>query len=64
MDESQKQRVMLAIVAFNLTIITYQLIFNMNMFGFTFTWVKLALGLVLAAVVGGAAYVGAQFMQR
>jgi hypothetical protein len=64
MDESQKQRVMVAIVAFNLTIITYQLVFNMNLFGFPFTVIKLLLGLVLAAVVGGAAYFGAQFMQR
>jgi hypothetical protein len=61
MDESQKQRVMIAIIAFNLTIITFQLVFNM---GESFTWLKLLGGLLLAAVVGGGAYLGAQFMQK
>jgi hypothetical protein len=61
MDESQKQRVMIAIIAFNLTIITYQLVLNM---GESFTWLKLLGGIVLAAVVGGGAYLGAQFMQK
>jgi hypothetical protein len=61
MDESQKQRVMYAIIAFNLTIITYQVIFNM---GESFTWLKLLGGIVLAAVIGAGAYFGGQFMQK
>lgn len=61
MDESQKQRIMLAIIAFNITIIGYQLIFNM---GASFTIIKLLAGLVLAAGVAGAAYGAAMFMGK
>jgi hypothetical protein len=61
MDESQKQRVMVAIIAFNLTIITFQVALNM---GQSFTLIKLLGGIVLAAVVAAGAYFGAQFMQK
>jgi hypothetical protein len=52
MTDSQK----FAIIAFNLTIITYQLIFNSGLFGFTFSVLKLLLGLVLAGGVAAGAY--------
>ena len=61
MNEQLKQRVMTAVVGFNLTIIAYQLGFN---WGEDFSWTKLLLGLVIAVVVGGVVYVGMQFMQR
>jgi hypothetical protein len=64
MDETLKRRVMFAIVAFNLTIILYQLIFNSGVFGFPFTWGKLAIGLVIAAAAAGVGYAVAQFTER
>ncbi len=64
MDEQQKQRVMMAIVAFNMVIIAYQIIFNSGLFGFPFSVGKLLIGLVVAAVIGGVAYVVAGLTQR
>ncbi len=64
MDEQQKQRVMMAIVAFNIVIIAFQIIFNSGLFGFPFSVGRLLIGLVIAAVVGGIGYVVAGLMQR
>ena len=63
MDEQQKQRVLVAILAFNVTAIGFQLVFNMGFFGFSFTWLKLTLALILGAVAAGVAYVGVQMTQ-
>jgi hypothetical protein len=65
MDEQLKTRVCLALIAFGLTVIVYQLIFNMRLItGAQFTVLKLILGLVIGVVVGGATYVVAQFTQK
>ena len=65
MDEQLKTRVCLALIAFGLTVIVYQLIFNMRLItGAQFTVWKLILGLVIGVVVGGATYVVAQFTQK
>ena len=64
MDDAQKQRLLVAIIAFNLTVLIFQVVFNMGMFGFAFTWGKLALAVVLGAVVGGGTYGAMQFLQR
>jgi hypothetical protein len=59
MDDEQRQRLMIALVAFNLTIVIYQVVFNMGLFGFTFSAGKLMLGLLLAAAVGAGGYFAA-----
>lgn len=64
MDENLKQRLLMAVLAFNITIIVYQIGFNSGLFGNDYSHVKLAIGLVAAAAVGGAAYLGVQMTQR
>ena len=64
MDEYLKQRLMMAALAFNITIIVYQIGFNSGMFGNDYSHFKLAIGLVIAAVLAGVAYVGVQMTQR
>lgn len=55
MDEQTKQALLVGILAFNLIIIFFQILFN----GFPgiivseFSWLRLFAGLVLAAAVGG-----------
>ena len=61
MDEIQKQRVLVAALAFNCTAIAYQMIFNT---GLNFTYGKLGLAIVLGAVVGGIAYVATMLTQK
>jgi hypothetical protein len=63
MDEQQKQRVLMAVLAFNVTAIGFQFVFNMGFFGFGFTWLKLVLAVVLGAIAAGVAYVGTQMTQ-
>ena len=53
MDDKMKQNVMVAIVAFNIAVILFMIVFNMGMFGFTFTMVKLLLALVVGAMAAG-----------
>ena len=58
MDETKKQQILLAVVAFNITIIVFQLAFNSSILrGPTvqFSAMKLLLGILLA---GGAAGIG------
>jgi hypothetical protein len=63
MDEQQKQRVLMAVLAFNVTAIGFQFVFNMGFFGFGFTWLKIGLAVVLGAIAAGVAYVGTQMTQ-
>lgn len=52
MSEDLKQRLLTAIVAFNLVLIAYQVIWNSNPFSVT----GLLLGIVLGAAAGGATF--------
>ncbi len=63
MDEKQKQRVMAAVLVFNLILIFYQIFFNGFLFG-EFTIVKLLIGLLLSAAGAGATYLAVQFAQK
>ena len=64
MDDQLKARLYPAAVAAGLTVIIYQLAFNANLFGFRFEWYKLALGLLIGAVIGGAVYAVLHFTQK
>ncbi len=61
MDDQQKQRVMMAIIAFNLTVLVFQFAFN---WGDAFTWGKLGLAVLLGAIVGGVTYGAMQVLQK
>ena len=61
MDEIQKQRVLVAALAFNFTAMAYQLMFNS---GLRFSYGKLGLAIVLGAVAGGIAYVVTMLTQK
>jgi hypothetical protein len=61
MDETQKQRVMMAVVAFNLTAMAYQFGFNS---GRHFTYPKLGLALGLGLVAAGIAYLVTKLLQK
>jgi hypothetical protein len=69
MDDDQKQRVMIAIVAFNFTVIALMLVFTMmGVFAAISPWSALikraAVSIVAGVVVGGLAYVAVQMSQR
>lgn len=53
MDERTKQRVLLAVVAFNITVIGFQLLFN---FGDAFTWTRALIGFACGLVAAGVGY--------
>lgn len=61
MDERQKQRVLMAVVAFNVVAMAYQFVFNTFP---TFTYPKLLLAVGLGAVAGGLAYVVTMLTQK
>jgi hypothetical protein len=61
MDEIQKQRVIVAVVALNLTAMAYQFGFNRYPH---FTYAKLALAIGLGLVAGGIAYVVTKLLQK
>ena len=64
MDEQLKQRVLMAVLAFNLIIIAYQILFNSGLvFGDAFSWGRLAIGLLIAVAGAGVAYVVVQKTQ-
>jgi hypothetical protein len=52
MDDDLKQKLLPPLLAFNVVIITFQLIFNFS----NFSWLKFLLGAAIAAVAAGAAY--------
>ena len=66
MDEEQKQRVMVAVLAFNLTVIVMMLLlWIFGQPGYFGTYVTRALiSVVVGAVVAGVAYFGVQMAQR
>ena len=64
MNEQLKQRLIMAALGFNLTIIGYQVVFNSGFFGFQFTILKVILGLAIAAVVGAGAFFAAGMGQK
>jgi hypothetical protein len=61
MDDLQKQCLRVAIVTLNFTIIGYQFLFNM---GRSFTYGKLALGIVLGLAAAGIAYLATKLTQK
>jgi hypothetical protein len=65
MDDQLKARLYPALIAFGLTVIIYQLAFNMRLItGAQFEWWKLAIGLLIGVVIGGAVYAVMQFTQK
>ena len=60
MDDALKQKVLIAAVAFNLTVVAYQLLFNSSRFSI----VGLLLAFLLGAVVGGIAFGITHFIQN
>ena len=64
MDEKIKQRVMMAVVGFNLTIIIYQIGFNSSFFGNQFSATRLFGGIVLALIVAGICFMVVKLTQR
>ena len=69
MDQDQKQRVMIAIVAFNFTVMALMIVLSvMGTFASTSPYSALmtraVVSLVVGAVVGAGAYVAVQMSQR
>lgn len=60
MNEAQKKSVMMAILAFNLTFILYTFLFN---YGENFSFLKVLLGLAIAAGAAAGGYFGAKMIQ-
>jgi hypothetical protein len=60
MDEVTKQKVMYSLIAFNITVVAYQLIFNSD----PFVWTKLAMGLLAGAIVGGIVFGVMHFLSQ
>jgi hypothetical protein len=60
MDEPTKY----GVIAFNITAMLFQVIFNMGLFGFTFSWAKLAVAVVLGLAVGGGVFALARSKSR
>lgn len=60
MDEELKQKVLVAAVAFNLTVVAYQVLFNSA----SFSMVRLFLAFLLGAVIGGIAFGVMHFLQN
>lgn len=61
MDERTKQALMIAILVFNVVVILFQLVFNI---GESFDPLKLLLGVVIGAAVGGVTFVVAKKMNN
>ena len=59
MDDDVKQRVMAAILTFNVVIIGYQVIFNLE-----FSFLRFMLGALIAGVVAAGVYFAVQFSQK
>jgi hypothetical protein len=60
MDEVTKQKLMYSVIAFNITVVAYQLVFNSD----PFVWAKLAIGLLSGVVVGGIVFGVMHFVSR
>ena len=59
MDEATKQKALFAVVAFNLTVVLYQIAFNSS----SFTVGRLLVGVLIGAVVGGITFGVVHFLQ-
>lgn len=59
MDDNQKQRVMMAVLAFNFVIIAYQIFFNWQ-----FSFLKFLLGALIAGACAALAYFATQMSQK
>jgi hypothetical protein len=64
MDESLKQKAMAGFIAFNITVIIYQIGFNSGLFGAEISFLKFLLALLLGGVVGGIAFGVMHLLQR
>ena len=60
MDDAQKQKAMIALAAFSVTVSIYQLLFNSS----KFSLVGLLLGFLLGGIIGGAAYGISHYLQN
>ncbi len=59
MDEATKQKALFALIAFNATVVLYQLAFNSSPFSFP----KLLVGLLIGAAIGGITFGVVHFLQ-
>ena len=64
MDEKMTQNVKVAVVSFNIGVLLFQFIFNMGFFGFTFTWTKLFLALVVGSIAAGVGFYVSHLQQQ
>ena len=60
MDEVTKQKLMYSLIAFNITVVGYQVIFNSD----PFAWSRLAMGILAGVVVGGIVFGVMHFLLR
>jgi hypothetical protein len=60
MDDVTKQNVMVSAIAFNITVVAYQLVFNSD----PFQWSKLLIGILAGALLGGVVFGGMHFLSR
>ena len=60
MDDVTKQKLMFSVIAFNIVVVAYQLLFNSNPFEFS----RLIIALLIGAVVGGIVFGVMHFMSR
>ncbi len=61
MDDATKQKTMYAFIAFNITVVLYQILFNSN----PFSWLNLILkGFLPAVVIAGIVFGVMHFLQR
>lgn len=63
MDEQLKQSLLMAVLAFNVIIILFQLFLNGVILG-EFSWVKMVIGILLALAGAGAAFFGVKMTHK
>jgi hypothetical protein len=63
MDDQVKQRVMYALIAGNLAVIVFQIVFNSGLFGGAFQWSMLAVGVVIGLAVAAGTYFAVQALE-
>jgi hypothetical protein len=61
MDPAQKQAIMVAILAFNFTFIVFTVVFNSLLF--PFSWIRIPLGLLIAAGAAAGGYFACKMTQ-
>lgn len=60
MDDVTKQKIMFSVIAFNIVVVAYQLVFNSDPFEFS----NLIKGLLIGAAVGGLVFGVMHFVSR